>query len=266
MRPNTGSYPESSATRGSANWATACRTESICALAFALRPGFEDCAWSIGAAATMAPASQDRLRRRLLDMSNATPARVGSGGCGGAARCRSPQRLRPSANDVDPPGHLADVGARHPRERLEVDHLDRSGFRADALDRDERVPIVTGDGDPVYDPALCRHTRELLARRDVDDGDGLSALVRAHQQLAIACDGKVVDTIPGGDASLHRPRRDVYLDDVVRLVARDEHAPPISRGLSPGGRARHVAGLGRLHAMPRMIGRLPVPRSRFPLS
>src|SRR5678815_2272541 len=84
MRPKTGSYPESSATRGSANSATARRTESICAFAFALSPGFGDCAWrSIGAAATML--SQGTTRGWRLDMPNPTPTGVGCGGRANAA-------------------------------------------------------------------------------------------------------------------------------------------------------------------------------------
>src|SRR5215207_8126271 len=98
-------------------------------------------------------------------------------------------------NDIDAAGHLADVGARDSGERTQIDHLDGARLGAHALDRDERVAIVAGDGDAMHDTSLRGNAAELLPRRDVDDGDGPAAFVRSHEQLAVVRDGEVVDAV-----------------------------------------------------------------------
>src|SRR5687767_2351333 len=105
-----------------------------------------------------------------------------------------------SFDDVDATGHLADIDARDALQRSQIDHLDRPGLRSDTFDGDERVAVVAGDCDAVNHATLRCDARELLSRCNVDDRDGFAALVRAHEQLAIACDGEVVDPVAGRNA------------------------------------------------------------------
>src|SRR5262249_11342922 len=131
----------------------------------------------------------------------------------------SPLPLLDHPPHIDPPRLLAHVDACDFLQGGEVDDVDGAGLGADALVGDERVAVVGGDGDAARDFAGGGDPRELVAGRDVDDGYRLTALVRPDEELAVARGGEVVDAVPGGNAACHRPRRDVDLDDVVRLVA-----------------------------------------------
>lgn len=67
------------------------------------------------------------------------------------------------SNDVDSTCHLADVGAGDTSERFEVDHFHGPRLRSDAFDRDERIPVVSRDGDAVDDASLGWNARQLFA-------------------------------------------------------------------------------------------------------
>src|SRR5919198_2754506 len=79
---------------------------------------------------------------------------------------------------VYPPRLGSDLDARDFLCRCQIYDVDGAGLGADPFDRDEGIPAVGRDDDAAGDFAGSGDTRQLLAWRDVDERDGLAALVR----------------------------------------------------------------------------------------
>ena len=117
-------------------------------------------------------------------------------------------------------GLLRSVNSRDGLERFQVNNLDCARLCANPFDRNERVTIVRRHDCSVDDLPFCRHSRKLAPRFQINDRNGLIALVRSDQPPVLSR-GQVVNSRSRRNASQHFPRCCVHLDYLVRFIARD---------------------------------------------
>jgi hypothetical protein len=103
---------------------------------------------------------------------------------------------------------------------------------------------------------------EFLATGEIDNRNGLTALVRSDEQLAIVRCRQVIT--PAHRSAGHRPRVRVDLDDVARLVAGDVTFDPSTDGCARVGEhdvAWQVARCRARRDRRRFDSRFPIPDS-----